>query len=821
ADGQTVTQDFTLDRAAATLSAVAVVGTRGEARTVIDAPAPIDVLTQADIKTSGRTETAQIIQMLAPSFNFPRTSIGDGTDHARPATLRGLGPDQVLVLVNGKRRHTSALVNLNGFVGRGTSGVDLNAIPASMIERIEVLRDGAAAQYGSDAIAGVINIVLKSGADGELATTAGGTNTEYSPGYEAHDGDVLQVGADYGLASAPNRFLHVGGEFRNRGYTNRTLPDPRQQYFNNDPRNLNVNLPTPARLNHRQGDAATRDVVGFFNAATPLDAGMSAYVFGGVGRRDGEAAGFFRRPQDVRTVRRINPDGFLPLIQSDIWDASGAVGIKGELRGATWDLSTTHGISSFGFNVDQSNNVSMGLASPTHFYAGTLRFRQSTTNLDLFREFHPGALPAVRAAAGGEFRAENYRILRGDAASYIDGGVRVLDGPDSNAIAAAGAQVFPGFRPSDEKDAWRKTTAGYVDLESDITSKLLLGVAGRAEHYTDFGSTLTGKVSGRFTLLPGYAVRGTYGKGFRAPSLGQTYFSSTATNFIGGVPFEIKTLPVSDPVAVALGAKPLRPETSHNLGAGVALEPLRNLALTVDYYGIWITDRIVLSDNFISPAVRTFLQNQGIPGAGGGRFFTNAINTKTNGVDVVANYGFDFARYGLLRLTAGYNHTRNRVTKVVTPTPKELGDLSEVLFGRVERARIEVGQPRDNLLFSATQTVRRLTINARAQRFGEVTSLGTDSLRVVGGAPNPRFTDQTFGAKWITDLSAGYGLAERFTVTVGADNIFDVYPDRNNNNGVVSAGLGGNANFGIFPYSGISPFGFNGRFVYVRATYGL
>ena len=413
AAGQTATRDFVLTRSTTQLSAVAVVGSRGEARTVIDAPVPIDVLTAADIKTTGRTETAQIIQSLAPSFNFPRATIGDGTDHSRPATLRGLGPDQVLVLVNGKRRHTSALINVNGTIGRGSAGVDLNAIPASMIDRIEVLRDGAAAQYGSDAIAGVINIILKAGSGSEVASTVGQSYTTFL-GTQKRDGDVAQGAVNYGRVFGPRGYLHGGVELRDRGFTNRTLGDPRPQTFaENSARLTRTNATGP--INHRQGDADVRDLGGFLNFGAPIgETGAELYGFGGASHRDGEAAGFFRIARDDRTVRSLYPDGFLPLIATNIDDGSGVVGLRGQLAGGLrYDLSTTYGRNNFQFLVQNSANVSLGATSPTDFDAGTLKFGQSTTNLDLFREFRLGDRFAVRSAIGGEYRRYQFDIESG------------------------------------------------------------------------------------------------------------------------------------------------------------------------------------------------------------------------------------------------------------------------------------------------------------------------------------------------------------------------------------------------------------------------
>jgi iron complex outermembrane receptor protein len=796
--GESVSRDFQLAREPLALEEIAVVGTRAAERTVTEASVPVDVLTAAEIRQTGRTETAQIIQALAPSFNFPRATISDGTDHTRPATLRGLAPDQVLVLVNGKRRHTSALINVNGSIGRGSGMVDLNAIPANAIERIEILRDGAAAQYGSDAIAGVINVILKEGAPNELTTTAGQTVES--------DGEVIQGGANYALALGGNGVLQIAGEYRNRGFTNRSAPDLRPQYFAGDPRNSDPTL--NGQINHRQGDADTEDGGLFLNLAKPVAEAAEVYAFGGGTIRSGESAGFFRRALDDRTVRAIYPNGFLPIIGTKISDFSGVAGVRGDRAGWRWDLSADYGRNLFHFDVRNSANVTLGAGSPTEFYAGTLIADQFTTNLDLAKSFIVGLASPLNVAVGGEFRRDGYHITAGEPDSYRDGGVRILDGPNQDSLGAPGAQVFPGFRPGDSTTQSRHNVAGYVDFEAQLVSKLLLGIAGRAEDYNDFGTTTDGKVTARFEPIPGFAVRGAIATGFKAPSLGQSYFSATSTNFINGVPFENRTFPVTSEVAQALGASQLTAEKSENYSFGLALNPVKNLSVTADYYQILIDDRIVLSGNFTGTAIRDFLASQGFPGVAGGRFFTNAIDTRTLGVDIVANYGFAIGSTSTLRLTGGYNYNVNRVLRVA-PTPTALSAFQETLFDRVERARIEVGQPKNNLYLSGVLSYNDLGLTLRTQRFGEVTSFGT----LTNGS-----LDQTFGAKWITDVSASYGFAGRLTVTAGVDNIFDVYPDENNQGDAATAG---NNNFGIFPYNQISPFGFNGAFYYGRLTLGF
>ena len=796
-EGGSVTRNFTLSRAVSGLSEVVVVGSRsGAERTVLEAPVPIDVLTSEDLRASGRTETNQIIQMLAPSFNFPRASVSDGTDHVRPSTLRGLNPDQVLVLVNGKRRHTSALVNVNGTIGRGSTGVDLNAIPAAAIERIEVLRDGAAAQYGSDAIAGVINIILKSDAPGEFSTTGGQT--------KEGDGTVLQADVSYDAGRGGNGFFNLTGQFRDREQTNRTRPDTRQQYFTGDPRNNDPALTN--RINHRQGDGDARDMGAFANMGRTLESGLEFYAFSGLTFRRGEAAGFFRRALDDRTVRAIYPNGFLPLINTHIWDGSLAAGVRGEQAGWNWDFSGNYGRNTFDFTIKNSANVSLGAESPTTFDAGGLEFDQFTVNLDLVRPFEVGLYSPLSVAVGAEGRRDGYGINRGEPDSYRDGGVDILDGPNAGNQPQIGAQVFPGFKPSDEQTAARNALAGYVDVEAKLHPMFLVNGAVRTEHYDDFGGTTNGKIAMRFEPLPRFALRGAVSTGFRAPSLGQSFFSSTATNFIvvNGVntPFDIRTFPVGSEEAQILGARPLEPEKSRNYSAGLAWQPVSRVSLTADFYHIEIDDRIVLSGNFIGDDIQQLLADRGFSGVRGGRFFTNAIDTKTDGVDVIAQTAFEFGARGVSRFTAGYNHNKSEVTRVAA-TPPQLGNRQETLFDRVERARIEEGQPRDNLHLALNHTVGPVGINLATARYGRVTSRGT---AVDGSA------DQTFSEKWITDIGVSFGFAGRFTLMAGADNVFDEYPDEN---------IAPLSNSGIFAYNGISPFGFNGAFYYVRARIGL
>ncbi len=803
--GQTATQNFTLTESALPLNEVVAVGTRVPNRTVTESPVPVDVIPEAVIQNVGLIETAQILQRLAPSINFPRTAINDGTDHVRPVTLRGLAPDQLLVLVNGKRRHTTALVHVNGSVGRGSTSVDLNAIPASAIERIEVLRDGAAAQYGSDAIAGVVNVILKRGERREATTTFGQVRSNEN-GRDFSDGEHVNLNGTYGVLLQQGGYITLNGEYRNRERTNRAYPDARVQYLANDPRNSN-----PAVISSWQGDGDSKDLGGFLNAAFPLgSSGTELYAFGGITAREGLAAGFFRRANDARTIRALHPDGFLPEIGSDILDFSGAAGVRGEMRGWRWDLSSVYGGNNFEFSVHNSNNVTLGAQSPTDFEAGTLKFAQWTTNLDFSRALNFGLKNPVNIGVGAEFRLDSYGIEAGEPDSYRDGGVRILDGPTAGAQGALGAQVFPGFRPADEVDESRSNVAGYLDVETKLIDRLLVNVAGRVENYSDFGSTADGRIAARLELLKGLALRGAAGTGFRAPSLGQSWFSATSTNFVVvnnvNTPFDVRTFPVSTAEAQLLGAEELKPEESTNLSGGVSLDLPFGLTITADYYAIDIDDRIALSGNFTQQGVRDYFTSRGFTGVGGGRFFTNAIDTETRGFDIVASYGFLLGSAAQLRLTGGYNENQTKITRI-TNTPPELAQFQSTLFDRTQVGLIEHGQPENNLNLTANLTAGAFGLNVHNQRFGKVWQFNLDPL-----------LDQEFSAKWVTDLDVSYKVMNRIRVALGANNVFDVYPDewKDWNAGVAGA-LTTN---GIYRYPGLtSPWGMNGRTLYVRLSY--
>ncbi len=780
-----LTQDFALGFA---FGEEVVVGSRAPGAAAEKA-VPVDVYTEEQVESaSGTAETAHIIETIAPSFNFPRPTISDGTDSVRPATLRSLGPDQMLVLINGKRRHTSALVNVNGTIGRGSTGVDLNAIPASAIERIEVLRDGAAAQYGSDAIAGVINIVLKSGVSPLELGLQGGTTTH-------SDGELFDGTANGGIQLGRGA-INFTGEYRKRNPTNRAGPDPRDQIVMGDHGNNPVKQPS-----FHWGDAEERDILGWANGSVPLnDEGtVNFYLFGGASRRDGVHGGNYRRALQNTNWPQIYPLGFLPLIEPKIVDYSGTLGMRGVVAGSWfWDLSAQYGHDRFDFNITHSLNTSLGPDIPPNqknFYAGALEFNQFVTNLDVTRELDLGMSGPLNVAVGAEFRRENYQEHAGEEKSWIDGGH-----PDQfGNRAPAGAQVFPGFRPSNEVDASRSSVAAYVDLEGNVTSFLRLGLAGRYEHYTDFGNTEDVKLTARIEASKKLVFRGAASTGFRAPSLGQTDFSAISTNFlnINGVltPFEVGHFRVNSPVARALGAKDLEPEDSVNYSAGFVWSPSRAFDFTADWFRIDIDNRIILSGNFndasLSPILSPF-------NATGARFFTNAIDTKTDGYELTANGRAGLGSAGRLAFQAAFAHSENEITRIAA-TPPQLAAFQSVLFDRLEQRRLTCGQPKDNLRLTTDWRGGDLGATARASRYGTYCSI--DSA-------NPA-NDQTFGAEWVFDLELSYRFA-RVTLAAGAENLFDNFPDKN---------IPINSNSGIFTYPRNAPFGFNGRYVYLRTAY--
>jgi len=754
---------------------------------------PVDIITHEQIESAPSTETNQIIQKVAPSFNFPRPTLSDGTDSVRPATLRGLGPDQVLVMVNGKRRHVAALVNVNGTVGRGSAGVDLNAIPASAIDSVEILRDGAAAQYGSDAIAGVLNLVLKSDAQPLKLEVKGGGTTH-------GDGQMVDSNLSGGW-NVGRGAVFATVEYRDRYDTNRALDDPRDQIVKGDAGNNAVSQP-----NTHWGDAYERDIMSLANLNLPIsaDGKQVFYAFGTYDLRHGSAGGNYRRALDSTDWPQIYPLGYLPLIEPRIADQALTAGVRGQAGSWFYDASAGYGRNKMDFYVRHSLNVSLGpVGNQTSFYAGALGDRQTIANVDFSRGFNLGLAGPINVAAGVEYRREGYQVIAGEPNSYIDGGKLNQAGGKS----APGSQVFPGFRPSNEVDASRNSKAIYVDTEGDVLAQLRVGIAARHENFSDFGGTTNEKLTLRYTPAKPLIFRGAVSTGFRAPSLGQSWFSAASTNFIrssitGNVePFDVLTAPVSSPVAVALGAQLLRPETSRNYSGGAVWQPLSNLEMTADFFHIDIKHRIVLTGNFTAAALGPILNPLGATGA---RFFTNAINTRTNGYDLVVNHQRSLLG-GHIDLSAAYSNNKTKVTHIDDPPP-QLRAIGATLFDRGEIRRTECGQPRDNTRLMESFTQGAVNLTARESRYGEFCSATINAI-----------DDQTYSPKWLTDLELSYRW-NSYTFAVGAENLFDTFPDRNLRAGTPS-GSAQVGSAGVFLYPINSPFGMNGRFVYTRVSY--
>jgi len=843
--------------------AIIVTGSRRADRTVGDSAVPIDVISAEQLSNSGFTETTRLLRDLVPSLNFPQPSVTDGTDVIRPATLRGLGADQTLVLINGKRRHASALLNINGSVGRGTQAVDINFIPSSAIRQVEVLRDGAAAQYGSDAIAGVINFQLNNASQGAtfsatyggyitsiegvnqidgLALDSNGQPTLAPDGTLAvndtgrnrsvEDGGVLTLASNFGLPLGENGFLNLTAEYRDRNSTNRTGFDRRPQFnvvggvF--DPRELTFD-----RLSHRFGDAKTEDFSLFANAGIELNEQVNLYVFGGYGERDGNSAGFFRRPSDTRNVPAIFPDGFLPEIDTQTTDWAITGGVRGEVSGWNYDLSTQYGRNEVDFEILNTLNASLGAASPTEFDAGGLEYTQWVSNFDVSRDI-AGLFQRTTLALGLEYRRETFQLSAGEPDSFRFGGVTInQNNPlnSSTAGAAPGSQVFPGFQPtiggvSVVDGNARNNFSAYAELDIDVIEQWNVQLAGRYEDYSDFGSDWNGKIATRFEATDWLALRGAVSTGFRAPGVAQQFFAAAATNNVNGVLVDAVTLPVGNPVAQALGSTPLKAETAVNWSVGAVFNPIPRFNLTVDWFQINIDDRIVLTENLTASrdaagnpsgnptqqAIAQILNDAGFNTISAARFFINGVDTRTRGIDAIATYRMDIGDEGKLNLTAGYNWTQNRIT-ARNDTPGALNQVPGIeLFGRQESLRIEQGQPRNRANLGLDYSQNWLGFTLRGNRYGRVLAAG-----------GSEFTDLNIESAWVVDAEIRAEAVNGLEFAVGSNNLFDKFPTNLPTGVGVDPDTGNprnnSANNFFLPFSSFSPFGFNGRFVYGRVSY--
>ena len=832
AEGRVAEQNFAMTAQAIALSPVdVVVGSRARHTAAEELAVPVDVFTAEQLAQQGTSETSQILQALAPSVNFPRQSVTDANDIVRPFTLRGLSPDHTLVLVNGWRRHQMAVMNTFAYgMGAGSSGVDLNALPSGAIDRIEVLRDGASAQYGSDAIAGVVNVVMKEGAFAPFLNAESG---EYATKDYPDDGTTVDIngGLGFGVGSGS---LTLFGEFLHRDPTNRAWPDS----FLVDANGVNDLIdPSTGRIiqkrnaltqpNYHWGDGLEKDAMTFANFRLPLNPASTSelYAFGGYSHRTGTGNGFFRYFDSSKNWPELYPQGFLPEFHPDVADYSGAAGFRANVSGWSLDLGAELGVNRFDYNLDHTNNASLGpcldvacapgkdgilggagaaddpgITNQLSFFAGRLQRRELLAGVNVAKSLSLGLPSPVNVALGALFRRESFKIVAGDSASWINGGHLAQD---SSGPAPAGSSVFAGFSPSDASDHSRTNVGAYLDLESNLSHQLLANVAGRFESYSDFGQRMTGKLALRFQPTQRFVLRGAASTGFRAPGLAQSYFSHTTTNVIGGQFIEVGNYPVDNRASTIFGAKPLKEETSVNLSAGFAFTPSDNFTLTVDVFNIKINDRILLGATFGDTVSQRILSDSGFPNIGAVQFFTNGLDTRTNGVDVTGDLRLPAGRSGTLDLSAALNYTKNKITRVDPLPPILQGtqtDLTSIL-DLVTQVGIEEERPDWRGTFTGQYSSGRFHSLGRVSYYGKFASA------------QPSFTDrEVYGGRTLFDAEIGYHFND-VNLSVGARNLFDTYPDQ------PKAEFNNNDN--TFPWAAASPFGYNGRYVYARVEMRL
>jgi len=828
-EGATVQQDFALAAQAISLSPVdVVVGSRARHTAAEELAVPVDVFTAEMLGQQGTSETGQILQALAPSINFPRQSVTDATDIVRPFTLRGLSPDHTLVLVNGWRRHQMAVLNTFAYgMGAGSSGVDLNAIPSGAIDRIEVLRDGASAQYGSDAIAGVVNVVMKEGAFTPFLNVESGV---YTTKDYPDDGATVDINGGLGFGVGRGS-LTLFGEYLHRDPTNRAWPD---SFLVDVSGVADLIDPTTGRIiqkrnaltqpNYHWGDGLEKDAMTFANFRLPLNDGGTSevYAFGGYSHRVGTGNGFFRYFDSEKNWPELYPQGFLPEFHPDVADYSAAGGFRANVNGWSLDLGAEFGTNRFDYNIENTNNASLGpcldvacapgadgilgngddpgIPNQLSFFAGRMERRELLVGLNAAKSLDLGLPSPVSLAVGAQFRREGFEIVAGETASWINGGHLDQFGSDP---APAGSSVFAGFSPSDASDHSRTNIGVYLDLESKLTSQLLANVAGRFESYSDFGEQMTGKLALRFQPAQRFVLRGAASTGFRAPGLSQSYFSHTTTNVIGGQFIEVGNFPVDNRASRIFGAKRLKEETSVNLSAGFAFTPSDNFTLTVDFFSIRIDDRILLGATFGDTVSQRILSDSGFATIGAVQFFTNGLDTKTNGVDVTGDLRVAAGRSGTLDLSAAVNYTKNEITRVDPLPPILQGtatDLTSIL-DLVTQVGIEEERPDWRGTLTAQYT------NGRFHSLGRVSYYGGFA------SAQPSFTDrETYGGKTLVDAEIGYHF-QQANLSIGARNLFDTYPDQ------PKAQFNNNDN--TFPWAAASPFGYNGRYLYARVEMRL
>jgi iron complex outermembrane receptor protein len=780
------------------LTEVVVTGSRGQPRTVLSNPTAIDVIGGQEIeRMAAGMQLRDVLTQLVPSFQSTTVGSSSFNSLTRPAGLRGLSGVHVLVLVNGKRRHNSSIIDFNsGATSAGGNPVDLDLIPASAIERIEVLRDGASAQYGSDAVAGVINVILRNDSSGGRASVDAGER--YGRDGSGHDGRTIQASVSRGFAVGGDGALTLSLDAKSADPTVRNTDVPGSFYFPlagnvPDPRELTVN-----RRTYLGGLPEVDEVKLAQTFVLPVGSG-ELYSDGTVAWREARVGQAGRKPNTNQNIVEIFPDGFTPFYTLDETDFQLTAGLRRPVGSWSADFSTTFGRNAVDNGASNTLNASLGPASPTEFETFSSEFDQWTTNVDLTRRFDTAGGGGLQVSLGGEFRQESYETQPIDVASYANGGYFYRSGPLSGRPAQVGAQGAIVVTPADAADVSRDVFAAYVDFAWDVSERFLVTAAGRFEEYDDSsGSVLSGKLSARYELTEAFAVRAAVSNGFRAPSLAQQAFAQTSTsiNLVGGVfvPVLTKVVKTGSPIANALGAQPLDPEKSRNYSLGFTFAPRENLSLAVDAYHIDLDDRITLTGLLSGTGVRNILIANGFSGDQSVRFFTNAVDTRTRGVDVVATHTARFVRFGTLRSTLAFNRNETDI-RAIAPNPGQLAGLGLTLFDRRTQGWF-TESPETKLILGLDWTLGRWGVRLQETRY--------DGYRLLDNAPA---NDQSFGAKWIADLEVSFAPTESVSVAIGAYNLFDEYPDRTTVANTI----------GLSPY-GAGPFGHYGGYYYGRVA---
>lgn len=769
-------------------------GSRNKKRTVVNSAVPVDVIEVKQVsQTIGQVEVNQLLQFSAPSFNSNKQSGSDGADAVDPATLRGLGPDQTLLLLNGKRYHQSSLVNLFGTRGRGNTGSDLNTIPVTAIKKIEVLRDGASAQYGSDAIAGVINIILNDRKEGTEATAFYGLNVFKSPGNKdvvsdkKLDGNILDLGINTGFAiGKKGGFMNLSLDFVNKEYAIRNAnPDkydaPRQRF----------------------GDAAAKNMYVFLNSEIPLSDNLKFYNNSGFSYRNTKAYAWTRSADSDGNIKEIYPNGFNPIQNTKISDFTFNNGLK--FKVADWDIDFYNALGNNNFHYDIKNtiNATLGANSPTTFNAGGHSLLQNTTGFNATKNFN--FLEGLNIAFGSEFRYEKFNINKGEEASYasydINGNVVTastpeslyVTNPDTGNVRPGGSQGFPGYSENVGKS--RNNFAAYIDSELDVTKNWMISGAVRFENYSDFGSTLNGKFATRYAITPQFALRGSISTGFRAPSLVQKYYSLKFTNLQGGNLVTIQLGSNDSDLAKTAGIPQLNEEKSVNGSAGFTYNTGKFTA-TVDGYYVKVKDRIVLTGYFTNTEIPNLPSD-----VEQAQFFANALDTSTKGIDVILNYSENIGA-GKLNVTLAGNYNEMKISKINTPS--SLAGLESIFLNEREKAFILASAPKTKFNLNLNYKINKLTTNLQLVRF--------DKVRLIGYGGDTDYQD--YGAKVTTDLSFGYEFSDKFSWVLGGKNIFNRYPTLQ----YAHVSDGNTESGGIFDPVQM---GFSGRQVYTMITYNF